>query len=83
MGDAADGLPGRVAGRVAFGPAWEDGIPRVTAHEADRVNKLKALGNAIVPQVAYELLMMLLAVDDAYVNSGNPPSSARATASTD
>jgi hypothetical protein len=28
------------------------------------VNKLKALGNSIVPQVAYELLMMLLAVDD-------------------
>jgi hypothetical protein len=28
------------------------------------VNKLKALGNAIVPQVAYELLMMMLEVDD-------------------
>jgi hypothetical protein len=66
MGDAADGLPGRVAGRVAFGPAWEDGIPRVTAHEADRVNKLKALGNAIVPQVAYELMRIMLDVDDQF-----------------
>jgi hypothetical protein len=28
------------------------------------VNKLKALGNAIVPAVAYELLMMMLAADD-------------------
>jgi hypothetical protein len=28
------------------------------------VNKLKALGNAIVPMVAYELLQMLLEVDD-------------------
>jgi hypothetical protein len=53
-----------VAGRVAFGPDWEAGIPRVTTHEVDRVNKLKALGNAIVPEVAYELMMMMLAVDD-------------------
>jgi len=29
------------------------------------VSKLKALGNAIVPQVAYELMLMMLAVDDA------------------
>jgi hypothetical protein len=54
-----------VAGRPAFGPDWEAGIPRVTQHEQDRVNKLKALGNAIVPQVAYELVQMMLEVDDA------------------
>ena len=30
------------------------------------MSKLKALGNSIVPQVAYELLLMLLAVDDQY-----------------
>ena len=47
-----------------FGPDWEDGIPRVTTHEEDRVSKLKALGNSIVPQVAYELMLMMLAVDD-------------------
>ena len=29
------------------------------------MNKLKALGNAIVPMVAYELMLMMLAVDDA------------------
>jgi DNA (cytosine-5)-methyltransferase 1 len=61
LGDGPDGLPRRVAG---FGPDWEAGIPRVTQHETDRVNKLKALGNAIVPAVAYELLMMMLAADD-------------------
>lgn len=40
----------------AFGPDWEDGVPRVVATERDRVNKLKALGNSIVPQVAYQIL---------------------------
>lgn len=35
---------------------WEQGTPRVVADEAERGSKLKALGNAIVPQVAYEIL---------------------------
>lgn len=35
---------------------WEAGMPRTTTHEVDRVNKLKALGNAIVPSVAYTIL---------------------------
>jgi hypothetical protein len=39
-------------------------MARVTAHEPDRVNTLKALGNAVVPQVVYELLLAMLAVDD-------------------
>ena len=43
----------------AFGPGWEDGVPRVVATEKDRVHRLKALGNAIVPQVAYQVLLAM------------------------
>jgi hypothetical protein len=43
----------------AFGADWEDGVPRVVATEQDRVNKLKALGNAIVPAVAYQILLAM------------------------
>lgn len=40
----------------AFSPSWEDGVPRVVEQEDERVHKLKALGNGIVPQVAFVLL---------------------------
>lgn len=73
MGEPDDGLPGWVAGSrlsdprwdgdpfAAFGPDWEDGVPRVVATETQRVHKLKALGNAIVPQVAYVILLAMQA----------------------
>jgi O-acetylhomoserine/O-acetylserine sulfhydrylase-like pyridoxal-dependent enzyme len=32
---------------------WEDGIPRVATGIKDRVNRLKGLGNAVVPQQIY------------------------------
>jgi DNA (cytosine-5)-methyltransferase 1 len=35
----------------AWGPGWEDGVDRVALGVPDRVNRLRALGNAVVPQV--------------------------------
>ena len=47
----------------AFDADWEDGMPRVVATEVDRVNRLKALGNAVVPQLVYQILMAIREVD--------------------
>lgn len=38
-------------------------MTRTVTHEADRTAKLRALGNAIVPQVAYEIMQAMLAAD--------------------
>jgi len=63
VGHSADGLSGWLAGPAGGNPwagDWERGVSRVTAGEADRRHKLKALGNAIVPQVAYQIVLAML-----------------------
>ena len=53
MGQLAYGLPPELVGYWNREP--ED-VPRVGVGIKNRVSKLKALGNAIVPQVAYIIL---------------------------
>ena len=56
VGDLVDGLPVELAGYWLVEP---EGIPRVTTKVKDRINKLKGLGNAIVPQCVYPIMVRL------------------------
>jgi DNA (cytosine-5)-methyltransferase 1 len=58
MGLLADGIPSGLAG----GGWWdtEPDIPRVATGIKGRRRKLMALGNAIVPQLGYEILKLTL-----------------------
>ena len=63
LGDPPDGVPGWLARPVG---AWDcdwDSIPRITDGEPDRVNKLKALGNAVVPQQFYPVFAAIAGIE--------------------
>jgi DNA (cytosine-5)-methyltransferase 1 len=58
MGGTLDGLSPWMDGD------WERGIPRIASGIANRIHRLRGLGNAIVPQVAYEIFRAIDAVTD-------------------
>ena len=48
----------------AFGHDHEYGVPLVVSGQVkDRVNKLKSLGNAVVPQIPYQIFLAIDAAD--------------------
>jgi DNA-cytosine methyltransferase len=58
LGGMADGIPTRLDGHLGF--EQEPNIPRVATGIPDRVNRLKALGNSIVPQIVYNIGLAIL-----------------------
>ncbi len=70
LGDFADGLPSGLAGhRWPAGPGpqhpWEP--PRIATGVKDRVAKLKALGNAVVPAQAYPIFRAIRETEEAII----------------
>ena len=60
MGISIDGLSEGLDMPKRWGDgSWENGVPRVTVGAKNRTQRLKALGNSILPQVAYELIRHL------------------------
>lgn len=66
LGRRTDGLSAGLDFPRRWGDGtWEDGVPRVTTERKHRTARLKALGNAIVPQIAYELIRCIKEIDES------------------
>jgi DNA (cytosine-5)-methyltransferase 1 len=57
LGGSLDGIPEGLDFPRRWGDgSWENGIPRVTTKKENRAARLKALGNSILPQVAFQII---------------------------
>ncbi|MGN1451536.1 MAG: DNA cytosine methyltransferase [Eubacteriales bacterium] len=63
LGRVADGIPDWVDG---YWDAEPEGIPRVTSGIPNRAERLKALGNAVVPQQFYPIFKAIADVECQY-----------------
>ena len=50
--------------------SWEDGIPRIANGVPHRVDRLRALGNAVVPQQVYPILAAIAAIERGEIGEG-------------
>ena len=67
LGRVVDGLSSRLDGHQGF--RVEPNIPRIAENIPDRVNRLKSLGNSIVPQIIYHIGMAILEEERKNKNS--------------
>lgn len=70
MGGGFDGLSAwmdRVRAGWADG-TWETGIPRIAVGVPDRVGRLKALGNAVVPAQFYPIFQAIADIERSYTH---------------
>jgi len=65
LGGMVDGLPTGLDGYMTFPP--EPDIPRIAKGVKNRVNRLKCLGNAVVPQQVYPILAEISGIERRYL----------------
>lgn len=65
LGRALNGLPDWMDGFEYIGNPDRFGIPRITTRKDDRKNRLKALGNSVVPQIPEIIGRAIIAVSAA------------------
>ncbi|MDR1621183.1 MAG: DNA cytosine methyltransferase [Synergistaceae bacterium] len=70
LGRVADGLPPWLDGPLWWG-SEPDSIPRTARGVPDRVNRLRALGNAVVPAQAAPIFRMIMEEEGEYSHERN------------